>query len=72
MEFLIAAVIGGVALARAALLVVTWRIVSAGGRDNGIDWLTHTFGNGGTAREVERSGEKRRAVMSRLGVPCGR
>ncbi len=70
MEFLIAAVIGGVALA-AALLVVTWRIVSAA-VDNGIDWLTHTFGNGGTAREVERSGEKRRAVMSRLGVPSGR
>jgi hypothetical protein len=40
--------------------------------DNGIDWLTHTFGNGSTAHEVERSGEKRRAVMSRLGAPCGR
>jgi hypothetical protein len=58
MEFLIAAVIiGGVALA-AALLVVTWRIVSAA-VDNGIDWLTHTFGNGAPrARwgEVARKG----------------
>jgi hypothetical protein len=52
MEFLIAAVIGGVALA-AALLVVTWRIVSAA-VDNGIDWPTHTLGNGSAAHEVER------------------
>jgi hypothetical protein len=50
-ELLIAAVVGGVVLA-GALMVVIWKIVS-GAVDNGIDWLIHNFGNERAARQVE-------------------
>lgn len=48
---LIAAVVGGVALA-CALVVVIWKIVGAA-FDNGLDWLIHSFGNNQAAARVE-------------------
>ena len=51
MELLIAAVVGGVLLA-VALMVVIWKVVS-GAVENGLDWLIHNFGNERAARKVE-------------------
>lgn len=51
MEFLIAALIGGVLLA-VVLMTVIWKVVSRA-VDNGLDWLIHTFGNEQAARKVE-------------------
>ena len=54
MELLIAAVVGGVALASVLMLVI-WKVVSSA-VDNGLDWLIHTFGNERAARAVEERG----------------
>ena len=51
MELLIAALVGGILLA-GAVMVVIWKVVS-GAVGNGLDWLIHTFGNERAAREVE-------------------
>jgi hypothetical protein len=51
LEFLVAAVIGGVVFA-VLLMAVVWRIVSLA-VDNGLDWLIHTFGNERAAKRVE-------------------
>jgi hypothetical protein len=56
-ELLITAVIGGVLLA-GALMVVIWKVVS-GAVDNGLDWLIHKFGNERAAREVEEKWRRR-------------
>jgi hypothetical protein len=53
----VAAVIGGVVLA-GALLVVIWKIVSAA-VDNGMDWLIHTFRNDQAAKRVEQKWRNR-------------
>ena len=51
MEFLIAAVIGGVVLA-IAVMTVLWKVFSKA-FDNGLDWLIHTFGNEQAAKKIE-------------------
>ena len=57
MELVIAAVVGGVALA-VVLMGVIWKVVSRA-VDNGLDWLIHTFGNERAAREVEEKWRSR-------------
>lgn len=52
MELLVAAVVGGVLLA-VAMMVVIWKVVSRA-VENGLDWLIHQFGNEPAAKEIER------------------
>lgn len=51
MEFLIAAVVGGVLLS-VAVMTVLWKVISRA-FDNGLDWLIHTFGNEQAAKRIE-------------------
>jgi hypothetical protein len=56
-ELLIAAVIGGFALA-VVLMTVIWKVVSRA-VDNGLDWLIYTFGKEQAAREVEEKWQEK-------------
>ena len=57
MELLIVAVIGGVMLALATMVVI-WKLVSSA-TDNLLDCLIHTFGNERAKKAVEDKWRKR-------------
>ena len=63
MEFLVAALIGGVVLA-AAVTTVLWKVFSSA-FDNGLDWLIHTFGNEQAAKRIEEKWRQQDAAKPR-------